>query len=65
MTGALTTSLLTPLMSSAAMRTILDDRTRLQHMLDVETALARAEAALGVIPVSCVDPIAEAAHAER
>ena len=65
MTGALTTSLLTPLMSSAAMRAILDDRTRLQHMLDVETALARAEAALGVIPVSCVDPIAEAAHAER
>ena len=66
MTSALTqSSLLTPLMSSATMRAVLDDRTRLQHMLNVETALARAEAALGVVPVSCVDPIAEAAHAER
>ena len=66
MTSALTTSsLLTPLISSAAMRAILDDRARLQHMLNVEVALARAEAALGIIPVSCVDPIAEAARAER
>jgi len=65
MTSALTpSSLLTPLLSSAAMRAVLDDRARLQHMLNVETALARAEAALGVVPVSCVDPIAEAAHAE-
>ena len=66
MTNAPTTSsLLTPLMSSAAMRAVLDDRARLQHMLNVEVALARAEAALGVIPASCVDAIAEAAHAER
>ena len=43
-------SLLTPLISSAAMRAILDDRARLQRMLDFEVALARAEAAIGVIP---------------
>ena len=34
-------SLLTPLISSAAMRAILDDRARLQRMLDFEIALAR------------------------
>ena len=43
-------SLLTPLLSSAAMRAILDDRARLQRMLDVIVALARAEAAVGIIP---------------
>ena len=47
------------------MRAIVDDRARVQHMLNVETALARAEAALGIIPAACVDPIAEAARAER
>ncbi len=66
MTNALTaSSLLTPLISSAAMRAILDDRARLQRMLNVEVALARAEAAVGIIPASCVDDIAEAARADR
>jgi len=51
--------------SSAAMRGVLADRARLQRMLDFEVALARAEAAVGVIPASAVDPIANAAHAER
>ena len=32
------------------MRTVCDDATTLQHMLDFEAALARAEAATGVIP---------------
>ncbi|HEV7384222.1 MAG TPA: lyase family protein, partial [Phenylobacterium sp.] len=58
-------SLLTPLMSSAAMRAIVDDRARLQRMLDFEVALVRAQAALGVIPALATDKIAEAAKAEH
>ena len=42
--------LLAPMLSSAAMRAICDDAAALQNMLDFEAALARAEAALGVIP---------------
>ena len=44
--------LLAPMLSSAAMRAICDDAARLQRMLDFEAALARAEAAVGVIPRS-------------
>jgi len=58
-------SLLTPLISSAAMRTVVDDRAHLQRMLDFEAALARAEAAVGVVPAGCVDPIGAAAKADR
>jgi 3-carboxy-cis,cis-muconate cycloisomerase len=58
-------SLLTPLLSSPAMRAILDDRARLQRMLDFEVTLARAEAAVGVIPALAIDPIATAARAEH
>ncbi|MFL6799557.1 MAG: lyase family protein [Xanthobacteraceae bacterium] len=47
------------------MRAILDDRARLQRMLDFEVALARAEAAVGVIPALATDAIAAAARAER
>src|SRR3954454_9489781 len=50
--------LLAPMFSSAAMRAVCDDAAYLQHMLDFEAALARAEAALGVIPTSAADPIA-------
>ena len=57
-------SLLTPLISSAAMRAVVDDRAHLQRMLDFEAALARAEAAVAVIPAGCVDPISAAAKAE-
>jgi 3-carboxy-cis,cis-muconate cycloisomerase len=62
---AVQSSLLTPLISSAAMRAILDDRARVQRMLDFEVALARAEAAAGIVPALAVDRIAEAARAER
>jgi 3-carboxy-cis,cis-muconate cycloisomerase len=57
-------SLLTPLISSAAMRAVLDDRARLQRMLDFEAALTRAEAALAVIPALSVDAIVQACRAE-
>ena len=37
---------------------------QLQAMLDVEAALAHAEAQVGVVPASCVEPIRSAARAE-
>src|SRR4051794_17820947 len=56
--------LLAPMLSSAAMRAVCDDAATLQHMLDFEAALARAEAAAGVIPASAVGAIASACKAE-
>jgi 3-carboxy-cis,cis-muconate cycloisomerase len=55
--------LLAPMLSSAAMRAVCDDTACLQHMLDFEAALACAEAATGVIPVSASDTIASACKA--
>jgi 3-carboxy-cis,cis-muconate cycloisomerase len=49
--------------SSAAMRAVCEDAATLQHMLDFEAALARAEAATGVIPASAAAPIAKACSA--
>jgi len=46
------------------MRTVCDDATFLQNMLDFEAALARAEATSGVIPASAGDIIARACRAE-
>jgi 3-carboxy-cis,cis-muconate cycloisomerase len=56
--------LLAPMLSSAAMRAVCDDVACLQHMLDFEAALARAEAAVGVIPASAPGPIEKACKAE-
>jgi 3-carboxy-cis,cis-muconate cycloisomerase len=52
------------MLSSAAMRTVYDDATFLQNMLDFEAALARAEATSGVIPAAAGDIIARACKAE-
>jgi len=66
MTEALApSSLLLPMFSSVAMRAVVDDGARVQRMLDFVAALARAEAAVGVIPHEAVDPITTAAKAER
>ena len=56
--------LLAPMLSSAAMRAICDDVACLQNMLDFEAGLARAEAAIGVIPAGAAGPIAAACRAE-
>jgi 3-carboxy-cis,cis-muconate cycloisomerase len=56
--------LLAPMLSSAAMRAVCDDAACLQNMLDFEAALARAEAAIGVIPDSAAGPIADACRTE-
>src|SRR5271156_1102685 len=52
--------LLAPMLSSAAMRAICDDRAPLQHMLDFEAALARAEASIGIVPPASAEAIANA-----
>jgi 3-carboxy-cis,cis-muconate cycloisomerase len=56
--------LLAPMLSSAAMRAVCDDAATLQNMLAFEAALARAEAATGVIPKSAVGPIGSACTAD-
>ncbi len=65
MTDPHSSSLLGPLFASAAMRALTTDRARLQRMLDVEAALARAEAAAGVIPANAVAAIEAACDAAR
>ncbi len=47
-----------------AVAAALGDRARLQAMLDVEAALAEAEATCGVIPAAAVEPIRAAARSE-
>jgi len=56
--------LLAPMLSSGSMRAVCDDTATLQHMLDFEAALARAEAATGIIPRSAIGPIVRACKAE-
>ncbi len=56
--------LLAPMLSSAAMRAVCDDAACLQQMLDFEAALARAEAATGIIPAGAAGPIAKACKAQ-
>ena len=60
-----TSQLSTPLYASTAMRAIMADRARLQRMLDFEAALARAEAALGVVTATGAVVIGEACDASR
>src|SRR5437773_4906709 len=55
--------LLAPMLSSAALRAVCDDEAYLQHMLDFEAALARTEAATGVIPANAAGPITKACKA--
>ncbi len=55
--------LLTPMLSSGAMRAVCDDTAYLQGMLDFEAALARAEAAAGVIPREAAASISRACKA--
>jgi 3-carboxy-cis,cis-muconate cycloisomerase len=56
--------LLEPFFTSSRMCQAFSDRGRLQAMLDVEAALARAEASVGVIPTSVVLPIVECCRVE-
>lgn len=53
------------LYGTAEMRAVFDDLNLLQKWLDVEVALARAEAELGIIPASAAQEIARCARAEN
>ncbi len=55
--------LLSPIFASAAVGEVFSDRAVLQAMLDFEAALAGAEAEVGLIPATCVAPIASACDA--
>lgn len=57
--------LLGPFFASAKMHALLSGKSMLQRMLDVEAALAVAEAAARVIPRTAVAPIAAACDAKR
>jgi 3-carboxy-cis,cis-muconate cycloisomerase len=48
-----------------AMRACMGEMAYLQRMLDVEAALARAQARLGIVPPEAAQAITEAAQAER
>src|SRR5215469_4387834 len=53
------------LYGSDAMRAVFDERTYFQRMLDVEAALARVQARLGIIPTDAADAITLAARVEN
>jgi 3-carboxy-cis,cis-muconate cycloisomerase len=53
------------LFGTEEMRRLFSDRHRLQCMLDVEAALARAEARLGIIPEAAAAAISSAASVDR
>jgi 3-carboxy-cis,cis-muconate cycloisomerase len=65
MLDAFASPLLGPLFASDTMRELLSDRARLQRMLDVEAALAKAEATVGVIPGAAATAIAAACKADQ
>lgn len=58
-------ALLDGLFATPAMARLFDDRARLQAMLDFEAALARAEAACGIVPAAAAEAIAAACDADR
>jgi 3-carboxy-cis,cis-muconate cycloisomerase len=53
------------LYGTAAMHAVFDDRALIQRMLDVEAALARVQARLGVIPTASAEAITAAATVDR
>ncbi len=52
------------LFSTEEMRKIFSDKTTIQKWLDVEAALARAEAKLGIIPKKYAEEITRKARVE-
>ena len=52
------------LFTTNAMRAVFSDATRIQRMLDFEAALARAEAATGIIPATAAASIVRCCRAE-
>ncbi|HUB94718.1 MAG TPA: 3-carboxy-cis,cis-muconate cycloisomerase, partial [Stellaceae bacterium] len=53
------------LFATAPMRDVFSDRARVQRYLDIEAALARVQARLGIIPAEAADEICRHCHAEE
>ena len=53
------------LATTEALASAFSDRALLQAMVDFESALARAQAGLGLVPRSAAEAIGRAAHADR
>jgi 3-carboxy-cis,cis-muconate cycloisomerase len=53
------------LYGSDTMRAVFDERAYFQRMLDVEAALARVQAQLGIIPAAAAAAITRAAHVDN
>ena len=56
--SALDSALLGPLFATEAMRAVFSDEARLAAMLEVETGLAKAQAALGLVPEELAEALA-------
>jgi 3-carboxy-cis,cis-muconate cycloisomerase len=65
MNWAISNRTLGPFFSSENMALVWSDEARIQTMLDVEAALARAQAALSLIPAEAAEAITAAARAEN
>ena len=58
-------ALLSPVRAGTPIEAVVSDHAWLQAMLDAEAGLARAQAALGVLPVEAAEVIASAADADQ
>jgi 3-carboxy-cis,cis-muconate cycloisomerase len=65
MAGMIDSAFFGDLYSTAEMREVWSDRAMIQRWLDVEAALARAEASLGIVPDSAASEIGRQARVER
>jgi 3-carboxy-cis,cis-muconate cycloisomerase len=60
---ALDSAVFGDIFATAAMRRVFSDENRVQLYLDIEAALARVEARLGIIPIAAADEIVRHCHA--
>jgi 3-carboxy-cis,cis-muconate cycloisomerase len=65
MTTALGSAIFAPLFGDDEVAKLLDDQAQVRALVEVETALARAEERLGVIPSSAAEQISKAVSPER
>jgi 3-carboxy-cis,cis-muconate cycloisomerase len=62
---AIDSAIFRDIFSTEAMRRVFSDETRVQRYLDIEAALARAQARLGIIPAAAADEICRHCDASR
>jgi 3-carboxy-cis,cis-muconate cycloisomerase len=62
---ALDSSIFRDIFGTEAMRAVFSDESRVQFYLDIEAALARVQARLGIIPAEAADEIVRHCHVEQ